>query len=51
MPIPKNPDPGKEGTEARRRDEAVQRLAKATEIKADDVARHPGEPDYDRDAT
>lgn len=50
MPTPKNPDPGKEATDARRRDEAVKKLAKAVEITADDVARHPGEGDYDKDA-
>jgi hypothetical protein len=50
--FPQAPEPDKEGvpTAARRRDEAVKALGKAAPITADDVARHPGEPDYDRDA-
>jgi hypothetical protein len=49
--FPQNPEPDKEGAAARRRNEAVEALGKAAPITADDVARHPGEPDYDRDAT
>lgn len=47
--FPQNPEPDKESAAARR-DEAVKALGEAAPITADDVARHPGEPDYDRDA-
>jgi hypothetical protein len=51
MPVPKSPDPAGKRTQTERdRDAAVKRLGKAAEITPDDVARHPGEPDYDRDA-
>lgn len=51
MPVPKNPDPAGKRTQAERdRDAAVKRLAKANKIEPHDVARHPGEPDYDKDA-
>ena len=49
MPVPRDPD-SEAKQAARDRDAAVKRLAKATKITPDDVARHPGEPDYDKDA-
>jgi hypothetical protein len=47
---PETPEPGKEGTAASRRNDAVKGLGEAAPSTADDVARHAGEPDYDRDA-
>lgn len=48
MTTPRDPDSVAEQA-ARDRDAAVKRLAKANEIVPHDVARHPGEADYDED--
>ncbi len=46
MPIPKNPDPGKKGTDQRRTDKQAEKVDKS--VKRDDVPRHPGEDDYEK---